>query len=80
MPFPRVPCLCGRLDIFPLVRGSRVRACFQHLVCRDEEEGRVHDWVITRSALGFLLGGLKCVDVIEDALAVRVILLYFVLE
>ena len=32
---PRVPCLCSRVQIFPLVRGSRVRACFQHCVCRD---------------------------------------------
>ena len=78
--FPRVPHLCGRVEIFPLVRGSRVRARFQHRVCRNEEEGRVCDCVITRSMLGFLMGGLECVYLIKDAFAVSVILLHLVLE
>ena len=56
----------------------RVRS--QHRVCRDEEKGRVCDWVITCPALGFLLGSLECVYVLEDSLAVRVIFLHLVLE
>ena len=35
--FPRVPFLCGRVNIFPLVRGAWVRARFQHCVRRNEE-------------------------------------------
>ena len=77
---PRVPCLCSRVQIFPLFHGSRVRTCFQHRVCRNEEEGLIRDWVITRATLGFLLGGLECVDVLEDAFAVLVALLHFVLQ
>ena len=63
----------------PTCRGSRVRACFQHRFCRDEEEGLVCDRVITRSTLGFILGGLECVDVLEDAFAVLVVLLHLIL-
>ena len=77
---PNVPCLCSRIQIFPLVRGSQVRTCFQHRVCRDEEEGLVRDQVITHATLGFILGSLKCVDVLKDALAVLVLLLHFVLK
>ena len=55
---PRVPCLCSSVQIFPLLCGSRVRACFQHHICRDEEEGLVRDWVITRATLGSILGSL----------------------
>ena len=76
----RVPCLCGHVQISPLVRGSRVCTCFQNCVCRNEEEGLVRDRVITRATLGFLMGGLKCVYVIEDDFAVLVLLLHFVLE
>ena len=36
--------------------------------------------VINRATLGFLLGGLECVYVLEDAFAVLVVLLYLVLE
>ena len=78
--FPHVPYLCGCVKIFPLVRGSRVNARFQHRVFRDEEEVRIRDWVITCATLVFILGGLKCVYVIEDAFAVLVVLLYLVLE
>ena len=77
---PRVPCLCGRVQIFPLVRGSRVRACFQHRVFRDEEEGFVRDRVITCATLGFLLGGIECVCVLKDAFAVLVLLVPLDLE
>ena len=73
--FPRVPCLCGCVDILPLFRGLQVRARFQHRVFHDEEEGRFRDRVINRPALGFILGGLECVYVLEDTFAVRVILL-----
>ena len=78
--FPRVLCLCGHVEIFPLVRGLRVHARFQHRICCDEEEGRVRDQVITRAAFGFLLGVLKCVYVLKDDFAVRVVLLHLVLE
>ena len=57
-----------------------MRACFQHRVCPDEEEGLVRDWVITRATLEFILGGLECVDVLEDAVAVLVVILHFVLQ
>ena len=77
---PRVPCLFSRVQIFPLIRGSRVCACFQHRVCRNEEEGLVCDWVITRAMLGFLLGDLKCVNVLEDAFSVLAVLLHLVLQ
>ena len=77
---PRVPCLCSRVQIFLLVRCLQVRACFQHRVCRVEEEGLVRDRVITRATLGFIMGGLECVYVIEDAFAVLVVLLHFVLK
>ena len=77
---PRVPCLCGRVQIFPLVRGLQVRSRIQRRVCRDEEDGLVCDRVITRATLGFLLGSLKCVYVLEDAFAVLVLLLHLVLE
>ena len=78
--FPRVPCFCGRVQIFSLVCGLQVRARFQHHVCCDEEEGLVHDRVITRATLGFILGILECVYVLEDAFAVHVVLLHIVLE
>ena len=77
---PRVPCLCSHVQVFPLVCGSRVRTCFQHRVCRDEEESLVRDRVINCATLGFLLGGLKCVDVLEDAFYVLLVLLHFVLK
>ena len=77
---PNVPCLCSRIQFFPLVRGSQVRTCFQHRVCRDEEEGLVRDQVITRATLGFLLGGLNCIYVLEDAFSVLVVLLHLFLE
>ena len=77
---PRVPCLCGRVQIFPLVRGSRVRARFQHQVYRNEEEGIVRDRVITCAMLGFLLGGLECIYVLEDTFAVLVVLQHLVFE
>ena len=57
-----------------------MRACFQHRVCYNEEEGLVRDRVITCATLGFLLGVLKCVYVLEDASAVLVVLLHFVLD
>ena len=57
-----------------------MRAHFQHRVCCNEEEGRVCNRFITRATLGFLLGGLECVYVLEDAFAVRVVLLNLVLE
>ena len=77
--FPRVPCLCRRVKIFPIFRGSWVRTRFQHRVCRDDEEGHVCDRVITRADLGFLLGGPECIYVLEDAFSVLVILLHLVL-
>ena len=78
--FPCVPCLCGRFEILPLVRGLQVPACFQYRVCRDEEEGCVRDRVITGSAFGFILGGLKCVYVLEDAFTVCLIFLHLIME
>ena len=78
--FPLFPCLCRRVETLPLVRGSRVRARFRHRVCPYEEEGCVRDWVINRAALVFLLGGLECVYVLENAFDVRVILLHLVME
>ena len=57
-----------------------MRACFQHHVCRDEEEGLVRDQVITRAKLRFLLSGLECVDVLKDSFAVLVLILHLVLE
>ena len=76
---PRVPCFCSRVQMFSPVLSLWVRACFQHRVCRDEEEGLVRDRVINHATLGLLLGGLECVDVLEDAFAVLVLLLHFVL-
>ena len=76
---PRVPCLCSLVQIFPLVCSSRVRACFQHRVCRDEEEGLVRDRVITRAKLRFLLSGLECVDLLKYSFAVLVLILHLVL-
>ena len=57
-----------------------MRARFQHRVFCNEEEGLVRYWVITCATLGFFLGGLECVYVLEDAFAVLVVLLYLVLE
>ena len=78
--FPRVPCLCGRVKIFPLIRGLQVRTHFQHRIFRNEEEGRVRDRVITRATLGFLLVSIECVYVLRDAFTVRMVLLHLVLE
>ena len=57
-----------------------MRACFQHHVCRDEEEGLIRERVVTRANLGFFMGGLDCVYVLEDAFAVLVVLLNFFLQ
>ena len=57
-----------------------MHAFFQRRVCCDEEEGIVRDRFIIRSTLGFLLGSLECVYLLEDAFAVLVVLLNFVLE
>ena len=57
-----------------------MRSCFQHSICCDEEECLVRDQVITRATIDFFLGSLECVYVLEDAFAVLVVLLYFVLE
>ena len=78
--FSHVLCLCGRVEIFPLVCGARVRTRFQHRVRHDEEEGGVCDKVITRSTLGFILGSLECIYVLRDSFAVRVIFLHLDLE
>ena len=75
-PSSTVPSFCSRVQIFQLVRGSRVRVCFQHRVFSNEEEDIVRDWVITRATLGFILGGLECVDVLEDAFAILVVFLH----
>ena len=55
-------------------------ACFQHCVCRDEEQGRVRDQIIARSTLRFLLRVLECVDVLKDSLTICVLVLYLILE
>ena len=77
---PCIPFLCGRVKVLPLFVSACMGACFQHCVCRDEEQGRVRDQIIARSTLRFLLRVLECVDVLKDSLTICVLVLYLILE
>ena len=77
---PHFPGLCGIVEVFPPIGGVCEGTRLQHCVHCNDQKGRVHDGNFPCSSFRFFLGDLESVYVLEDAIAVDVVLLNFILQ
>ena len=78
--FPIVLFLIDRVEVLLFVGRAWARTCFQHHVCCNHEQIFVGDWVVASSTLPFFLRSLKRVDVIQNTLAIDMVVLHFILN